>query len=176
MAQKKVMDNLLAPYHALRFHLDFKETTLGATGTSKDVVLCSGSFAECSGLEATMETKVIKAGGHNYGAAQRVGQTTFATVVLKRGMTRLKDLWGWYEMVSTGKYAHRVNVDITMFDNAGKGVMTWQLLNALPVKFKASDLNAKSGDVAIEEIHLVHEGLTLASPTVKSLFAQGGSA
>ncbi len=168
------LDNLLTPYHTLRFHLDFKETILGGKG-SKDVVLCSGSFAECSGLDATMETKVIKEGGHNYGAAQRVGQTTFSTVVLKRGMTQIKDLWSWYHMVSTGSYAHRVNVDITMFDNGGKGVMTWQLLNALPVKFKAADLNAKAGEVAIEEVHLVHEGLSQAKkPTVDSIYKKSG--
>lgn len=167
----QLLDNLLTPYHTLRFHLDFKETILGGKSNSKDVVLCSGSFAECSGLEATMETKVIKEGGHNYGAAQRVGQTTFSTVVLKRGMTKIKDLWAWYQMVSTGSYAHRVNVEITMFDAAGKGVLTWKLINALPIKFKTADLNAKVGDVAIEEIHLVHEGLSMAKePKVKSIY------
>ncbi len=122
-----------------------------------------------------METKVIKEGGHNYGAAQRVGQTTFSTVVLKRGMTQIKDLWVWYQMVSTGRYAHRVNVDITMFDARGKGVLTWKLVNALPIKFKAADLNAKAGEVAIEEIHLVHEGLSLAeNPTIDSVYKKSG--
>ncbi len=49
-----------------------------------------------------MEPKVIKAGGANYGAAQRVGPVSFATVVLKRGMTSTRDLWNWFANVAGG--------------------------------------------------------------------------
>ena len=38
-------------------------------------------------------------------------------------------------------------------------MLTWTLENAMPVKFKAGDLNARGTEVAIEELHLVHEGL-----------------
>jgi phage tail-like protein len=41
-------------------------------------------------------------------------------------------------------------------------VRTWHLDRALPVKFKSSDLNARGAEIAIEELHLVHEGLKLA--------------
>ena len=34
----------------------------------------------------------------------------------------------------------------------------------MPVKFRAGDLNAKGNDIAIEELHLVHEGLKLERP------------
>jgi phage tail-like protein len=42
--------------------------------------------------------------------------------------------------------------------------MTWRLSNALPVKFKGPDLSATASQVAIEELHLVHEGLELERP------------
>jgi hypothetical protein len=32
----------------------------------------------------------------------------------------------------------------------------------MPVKFRAGDLNARGTDVAIEELHLAHEGLHMA--------------
>ena len=35
----------------------------------------------------------------------------------------------------------------------------------MPIKFKAADLNAKGTDVAIEELHMAHEGLSLLKPT-----------
>ena len=38
----------------------------------------------------------------------------------------------------------------------------WMLRNAMPVKFRVGDLSAKGSDVAIEELHLVHEGLHVA--------------
>jgi phage tail-like protein len=108
-----------------------------------------------------MEPKVIKEGGRNYGAAQRAGPVTFATVILKRGMTTTRDLWSWFEMVSGGAYAHRLSAYITMNDIAGLPVMTWKLTNVMPVKFKSADLNAKGTDVGIEELHLAHEGISL---------------
>ena len=47
-----------------------------------------------------------------------------------------------------------------MRDASNKPVLTWKLIRAIPVKFKAADLNGmRTNEVAIEELHLVHEGL-----------------
>ena len=157
----ELKENNLYPVHVFRFQVDFREQFIGSKAEGEKVVLCSGAFSECSGLEASMEPKVIKEGGRNWGVIQRTGKTTFATLILKRGMTRTRDLWNWYEFVGNGKYAHRLNVVITLFDTSGQSVLAWQLTNALPVKFKAADMNARGTDVAIEELHLAHEGLSL---------------
>jgi phage tail-like protein len=161
-------ENELAPLHVFHFQVDFEDDPI-AGGRSAPVPLCSGAFAECSGIEATMEVKVIKEGGSNYGPAQRVGPVTFATVILKRGMTTTRHAWTWFDLVARrGGYAHRLAATITMFDLAGEGVVAWRLEKALPVKFKAADLNAKSTEVGVEELHLVHEGLTRAAPKAKT--------
>ena len=131
--------------------------------------LCSGNFSECSGLEATMEPKAIREGGRNYGDVQRVGHVGFATVVLRRGMTSSRDLWRWFSAVThDGKSSIRLSATITMLDFAEqrgatphRDALTWELEAALPVKFKVADLVAKSADVAIEELHFVHQGLRL---------------
>lgn len=159
-------ENHLAPLHVFRFAVDFTRATLpgAAAAPASNVPLCSGAFAECTGLEATMEPKVIKAGGSNYGAAQRVGPVTFATVVLKRGMTSTRDLWNWFQAVNGGAYSYRLTVRITMQSPDGEPVLTWVLDRALPVKFKAADLNARGTEIGIEELHLAHEGLRLESP------------
>jgi phage tail-like protein len=159
-------ENLLAPLHVFRFEVSFRADTLTGSGAGSPVPLCSGAFSECTGIEATMEPKVIKAGGRNYGPAQRVGQVSFATVVLKRGMTRTRDLWQWFQLVAGGAYSYRLSAEIDMHDSAGETILTWALSRALPVKFKAADLNARGTDVGIEELHLAHEGLTLVYPAV----------
>ena len=154
-------ENALAPLHVFRFEVTFKRDALQGAGDGSPVNLCSGAFAECTGLEATMEPKVIKAGGSNYGAAQRPGPVTFATVVLRRGMTSTRDLFQWFQLVAGGGYALRLSAEIAMQDGSGKTVLTWGLRRALPVKFKAADLNARGTEVGVEELHLAHEGLTL---------------
>lgn len=159
--QEEIAENLLAPLHVFRFHVVFKSEPLGGSRSTSETALCSGAFAECTGLEATMEPKVIKEGGRNYGAAQRNGPVTFATVILKRGMTTTRDLWEWFQLVAGGAYSVRMSAEIQMRDTTGKTVLTWGLKRALPVKFKAADLNARGTEVGIEELHLAHEGLQL---------------
>jgi phage tail-like protein len=151
-----------------RFHVDFKTDSLSQS-TNQNVSLCHGAFAECTGLEATMEPKVIKEGGNNYGAPQRAGTVAFATVVLKRGMTTNRNLWTWFEAVANGGYSYRLAVTINVYNIKGEAVLAWKLDKAMPIKFKAADLNAKATEVGIEELHLVHEGLSVVPPTRQSL-------
>jgi phage tail-like protein len=151
-----------APVHVFRFRVDFREARLaGGSDDGGAVPLCGGAFSEVTGLEATMEPKVIKEGGHNYGAHQRMGQVTFATVVLKRGMTRNRDLWRWFWLVGQGAYAVRLTARVSLLDEEGQPVVSWDLERAVPVKFKAADLNGKGTDVGVEELHIAHEGLKL---------------
>ncbi|GAC1614322.1 MAG: hypothetical protein NVS4B13_09080 [Candidatus Elarobacter sp.] len=157
---------LLVPLHVFRFQVDFIAETLVAGSTTPDRLAGSGAFSECTGLEATMEVKVIKEGGMNYGVAQRAGPTTFATVVLKRGISTSANLWNIFNAVTTGLYAPRMQVTINVFGIDGSAAIAWQLDRALPVKFKFADLNARgSGEIGIEELHLAHEGLSAANPS-----------
>jgi phage tail-like protein len=140
--------------------VDFGSDSLGGGGPGGPVDICTGAFAECTGLEATMEPKAIKEGGTNYGIAQRAGPITFATVVLKRGISTNRNLWQVFDTVAAGKFAPRLQVTITVMDMANRPAIAWQLDRAMPVKFKFADLNAKGAEVGIEELHLVHEGLS----------------
>ncbi|HAB16210.1 MAG TPA: phage tail protein [Verrucomicrobiota bacterium] len=152
------------PLIAFRFQVEFLGYPLRKGASAKAVPICAGSFSDCTGLEATMEPKVIKSGGANYGPAQRCGPVTFATVILKRGMTTKRDLWNWFSKVNEqAKYAVRFDVTIKVGDpdeKFTKPVWSVQLKRALPIKFKAADLNARGQEVGIEELHLAHEGLT----------------
>jgi phage tail-like protein len=151
------------PAGSFQFHLVFRENHLGGgAGGGAERPLAGGAFAECTGLEATHEPKVIREGGFNYGVHQRAGTTTFATVILRRGITANDHLWRWFEQTTqAGGYAQRLDVEIEHLDLDGTRVRAWQLRRAMPVKFKSGDLNARSGEVAIEELHLAHEGLSL---------------
>jgi phage tail-like protein len=147
------------PVGSFRFELAFHENALKPAGSAERAI-AGGAFAECTGLEATMEPRVIREGGMNYGAHQRAGMVTFATVVLRRGMTINRDLWKWFALTTQrGGYAYRLNVEIRHLDIEGNLIRAWQLIRAMPVKLKSSDLNARGSEVAIEELHLVHEGL-----------------
>lgn len=169
----------MAPFGAFRFHVAFTEHPLpSGESLGDDASLCQGSFSECTGLEVNMEPKAIAEGGRNYGEAQRVGRVKFGTVTLKRGLTNNIDLWRWFELVNGFQAsAYRLTATLSVYgpdvpsSNGAGAVLTasgsdpvvwrWQLLRCLPTKFKVPDFNATSKDIAIEELHLVHEGLHL---------------
>lgn len=157
------------PLHVFRFQVDFFTDSLSGDDSNDQFQVCSGAFAECTGLEATMEPKVIKEGGRNYGAAQRAGGTAFATVILKRGISSNQNLYQIFNTMAIGTFAPRMQVTINLFDNSGVAVMAWQLDKAMPIKYKFSDLNAKNSEVGIEELHLAHEGLWSVTPTIQQL-------
>ena len=157
------------PLHVFRFHVEFRPDDLLGSAGSDPINVCEGAFSECTGLEATMDAKVVKEGGRNYGAAVRAGATTFATVVLKRGISTTTDLWQIYNAFATGFFAPRLQVTINVLDLDGTAVRAWQLQRAMPVKFKFADLNARGAEVGIEELHLAHEGLFAVSPTIPGL-------
>lgn len=153
--------------HVFNFDLEFERTVLSGQKPTDVLPKKDTGFAECTGLEATMEPKVIKEGGRNYGPIQRPGPVTFATVVLKRGISNDIDLFKWFsEATNQARFTNRRDVTITLRNAARQPVMRWQLKNALPVKFKAADLNARGMEVGIEELHLAHEGLRVNQPIV----------
>jgi phage tail-like protein len=90
-------------------------------------------------------------------------------VILKRGISDNQNLYQIFNSVSTGTFAPRMQVTINLFDNDGSAVLAWQLDKAMPIKYKFSDLNAKNGEVGIEELHLAHEGLWSVTPTTQQL-------
>ena len=151
----------IAPKEFIPFR--FRVTLFDASNVSKE--LCQGSFSEVTGLEATMTPKTHKEGGRNWGEVQLSGPTTFAPVILKRGITDIDHLWSWFETTTrSANYGLRFSGMIDVFYPSGEPALRWELINVLPTKFKGPDLSATAKEVAIEELHLVHEGLTLKRP------------
>ena len=154
-------EDLSFPLSVFEFHVSFD---LAAFTQIEEPML--GGFTDVSGLEASMEPKSITEGGRNYGTVQRAGPVTFATVVLKRGVIESRHLWKWWSLFAGGDgqvnggwaEANRGDVIIAMM-RAREPKVGWRLKNAMPVKFRAGDLNARGAEVAVEELHLVHEGL-----------------
>ena len=171
-------EDVAIPYSNFAFHVSMEPVGSSfAPGKDVDPALL-GAFSEISGLEAMMEHKVIKAGGRNYGAYVRTGPVSFGTVVLKRGVVKAQFLWRWWSLFTGADGAtdgrptpmNRGNILIGLIRAMDQGDtkqelkvrLGWRLRDAMPVKFRIGDLNAKGSDVAVEELHLVHEGLEMS--------------
>ena len=152
------------PFSAFAFSVE-----IAVPGVSAKV--CSAAFAECDGLEMSMDVKTIREGGNNGRQIRLTGPTTFGQLTLKRGMTATFDLWSWFAAVLRDP-ALRADGQVVLLapDRPGgeAGERTpralFRLRRCVPVKLKAPALNAKDGVVAIEELGLLYESLTLQPP------------
>ena len=127
--------------------------------------LCHAAFSECDGLELTMEVKTIREGGNNGQQIRLTGPRNYGQLTLKRGMTANFDLWEWADRTLT---APTLRADATVIVFAADGQTPraqFVLGRCLPIKLKAPALNAKDGTVAIEELQIAYESLTVQKPT-----------
>ena len=126
--------------------------------------VCNAAFSECDGLEMTMEAKTIKEGGNNAQLHRVAGLLAYGTLTLKRGMTSTFDLWDWFARVVEDPSIRADGEVVLLAPDGSEERARFVLQRCLPVKLKAPPLNAKDGAVAIEELQLVYESLTLKPP------------
>jgi phage tail-like protein len=119
----------------------------------------AAGFSEVAGLASEVEVMTYREGGDSR-VRQLPGLAKFPRVVLKRGFTADRTLWDWHRTALVGP-VQRKNVRITLLDSERQPVARWTLSDAWPAKWQGPDLNARSSDVTIESLELVHEGLEL---------------
>jgi phage tail-like protein len=151
------------PYLALRPFTAFNFAVEINRGQDSGA-LVGAAFAECDGLEMTMDVKTIREGGGNDRQIRLNGPVSYGTLSLKRGMTPNFDLWKWFRD-SVDDPGLRADVEVVLFAVDGHTERArFALTRCLPMKMKASALNAKDGQIAVEELQVAYETLTLKEP------------
>lgn len=143
------------PYSAFNFLVDL------GTGDTASV---KAGFQEVSGLNYEVTMADYRNGNEKTNRVRKVS-TMFKVgdVTLKRGLIGATDLLEWMEEVRNGDQNAARNVTIQLLDESRQGpVMTWQLINARPMRYTVPSFNAKSAsDVAIEELVFVCDDMTV---------------
>ncbi len=121
-------------------------------------------FSEVSGLTTDTNVTEYREGDEsNHGIntmRKLVGLVKYNNVVLKRGWTKDASLWAWRKSVLDGK-TQRQSGSIALLDEDRNKVLSWSFHDGWPVKLEGPAFNAKTSEVAIETLEIVHEGLVL---------------
>jgi phage tail-like protein len=119
-----------------------------------------GGFSDVSGLGFEVSYSEYRNGNEKFNTVRKVPNThKVDDVTLKRGLVGSDDLFTWLKTVRDGTADPR-NITITLLDEARQPVATWSLRKAQPKKWTGPTLAAKGGgEVAMEELSLVHEGI-----------------
>lgn len=119
-------------------------------------------FQEVSGLDTEYDVVEYRSANNpKFTAVNMPGMKKTSDITLKKGMfrddTALSDYLASVKMNAVAPKT----ITISLIDQENKVLFAWTLKNAFPKKVTGISMNARSGDVAIEEIVLAHEGLTM---------------
>ena len=118
----KGADDYAYPFHAFNFSVE-----INVPGVSTRI--CQGAFAECDGLDMTMEVKSIREGGSNDRQVRLAGPVSYGQVTLKRGLTNTFDLWNWFQEINRMPQL-RADAYIVVLS----GFMWWRFLSCAAVE------------------------------------------
>ena len=119
-----------------------------------------GGFSDVSGLGYEVAYSDYRNGNERVNTVRHV-PNTFKNdeITLKRGVVGSVDLFKWLKTVADGTPDPRT-ITITLLDEARSAVAMFKVRKAQPKKWTGPTLAAKGGgEVAMEELHLVHEGV-----------------
>jgi phage tail-like protein len=121
-----------------------------------------GGFSEVSGLNAEVTVAEYRNGNAKTNYVTKIPAITKAgDVTLKRGVIGADNIYAWMEQVRNGDVTAKRNVEVKLTDENPanqNAVVTWKLINAMPIKWTGPTVTAKGGnDVAMEELVLAVE-------------------
>ena len=140
------------PYGAFNFRVEFGDVAGGGP--------IDAGFSDVSGLGNEVNYSEYRSGTDKFNTVRKVPTRSSST------KSRSSAAWSaprtsstWIKAVRDGQYQPRT-VTIVMLDEARNEVLSLVLKNAQPKKWVGPTLAAKGGgEVALEELHLVHEGI-----------------
>lgn len=123
--------------------------------------LVSGGFLRVKGLSREVRVESYREGGVNDYEHKLASNVTFPNIVLERGLA-LDDLFKWAQAAADGQ-VHRRTLWVRLHDEGNDSGWAWEIAQAIPVKWSASDLDATSQQVVMESLELAHHGLRKAT-------------
>lgn len=149
------MASTVNQYPLTKFYFKVTITDLGG---QREIM----SFQEVTGLEGTREKHEYREGDNPSLVKKQIpGMKTFGELTLKKGVFAGDNkFFEWFE------FADRRNVLIELQNQESFTVISWNVAKAFPTKFTSTDLNAENNEIAVEQLTLAHEGITVEHPPV----------
>jgi phage tail-like protein len=139
------------PYGAFNFLVQFGDADSGPI---------DAGFSDVSGLGNEINYSEYRDGNSAFNTTSHVPNTyKCEEVTFKRGLMGVTDAHDWVKAGLNGTYKPRT-ITVILLDEQRNQVASFVLRNAQPKKWVGPTLAAKGGgEVAMEELHVVHEGI-----------------
>lgn len=124
---------------------------------SFDFSVSETAFAEVSGIEASLETITFKEGGENSFHYTLPVRAKHANLVLKRGLMSDSAIEKWCRDAIENLDIKPTSVQVTLLNENHEPLATFNFINAWPVKWNISGLNAEKNAIVIETLELAYQ-------------------
>ena len=142
------MANPTYPLPKFHFTVDWGGTKIG--------------FSEVTGLN--IENKVLEyrdGASPEYSKIKMPGMREFSNLTLKRGVfAGDNEFYTWMNTIQLNAVERR-DITISLLNEKHEPVVVLKIRNAFPVKIQSTDLKGEGSEVAIEQLDLAHEGLSI---------------
>lgn len=126
------------------------------------------SFQEVSGISAEYDVVEVIDGVNNSLMRKLPSRLKLPPVILKKGICKIESMGSLFRTLVNQDYNlydhvtnFMKNIMITLKDEKGGNVMTFELIDAFPIKINFGKLNAQENSVAIEELTYVYKKLVI---------------
>jgi phage tail-like protein len=114
-------------------------------------------FQSVSGLNVNLETETYKEGGENRFVHTLPVRANYSNLILKRGFITDSKVIDWCMDTFNNMDVKPVNLVVSLLNDIHVPVMTWNVVNAFPVKWSVSDFDAEKSALAIETLELKYQ-------------------
>lgn len=126
-------------------------------GVKYYVNLIDTLFQKVSGITSTVNTMTIEEGGQNLYSQKVPQKIQHDNLVLERGIVTPSPLSIEFN-IAMSRFAFRPStVLVNLLDNTRIPIASWLFINAYPVKWSISDLDANQNTVVIETMELAYQ-------------------
>lgn len=114
-------------------------------------------FREVGGLSAEIPVESYAEGGELRFKHSLPGVPQYPKLVLKRGLFVSSELISWCKNAIEDFVIEPGNITIHLLNENHESLAIWKVINAYPVKWSISDLNAEQNSVVVESIELAYQ-------------------
>jgi phage tail-like protein len=146
------MPEIRYPFRNFRFKVEFDGVE-------------SAGFAEVSGADISVDVIEYREGNEVRTTPRKLsGLTKYGNITLKWGVIGSLEMMEWLHTVASDNTSGptgiaRKNLVIKLLDDTGADGPSWEVINAWPSHYTGPSLNGLGGEMAIETLELVHEGI-----------------
>ena len=136
------------PMTTFHFQVDWGGTNVG--------------FSEVTGLNIEVQPIEYRDGlSPEFSPTKMPGLKKYGNITLKRGVFKSdNEYYDWLNTIKLNTVTRR-DINISLLDEEHKPVMKWKVMNAWPTKITSPDMKATGNEVAIEQVEIAHEGITI---------------